>query len=61
MGRLACLVAAISILLCGTAHAQAPWGGTGTELLPPDPTVPYLPAVPPRMSRVSWNFDAAAL
>jgi hypothetical protein len=40
---------AVAVLLLGTgsAHAQLPWPGPGTEHLPPDPTVPYLPAVPP--------------
>jgi Family of unknown function (DUF5995) len=33
----------------GSAQAQAPWPGPGTEHLPPDPTVPYLPAPGPVM------------
>jgi Family of unknown function (DUF5995) len=41
MKRLACLVAAAVILGAGDAPAQS------TGLLPPDPTVPYLPAVAP--------------
>jgi hypothetical protein len=45
--RLACLVAATVILGAGSARAQSPWPGPGTEYLPPDPTVPYLPAIPP--------------
>jgi hypothetical protein len=45
--RLACLAAATVILGAGSAHAQSSWPGTGTEYLPPDPTVAYLPAVPP--------------
>ena len=40
--RLACVVAAIASLSAGSAHAQS-----GTDYLPPDPTVPYLPAVQP--------------
>jgi Family of unknown function (DUF5995) len=47
IGRLACLVAAVLSLGAGSAHAQSDWPGTGTAQLPPDPTVPYLPAVPP--------------
>lgn len=40
---------AVAVLLLGTgsASAQLPWPGPGTEHLPPDPTVPYLRAVPP--------------
>src|SRR4051812_36547701 len=45
--RLACLVAATVMLGAGSARAQLPWPGVGTEHLPPDPTVPYLPAVSP--------------
>ena len=41
--RLACVATAIVSLSVGSAHAQS----TGTEQLAPDPTVPYLPAVPP--------------
>src|SRR3954471_23462118 len=43
----ACLVVAIVALSTGSARAQVPWPDLGTEQLPPDPTVPYLPAVPP--------------
>jgi hypothetical protein len=45
--RFGCLVAAIVLVSAGSARAQLPWPGLGTEHLPPDPTVPYLPAVPP--------------
>ena len=41
---------AVAALLLGVGGARAqvlPWPGAGTEHLPPDPTVPYLPAVPP--------------
>jgi hypothetical protein len=41
MKRLACLVAMTVILGAESAHAQT------TEHLPPDPTVPYLPAIGP--------------
>ena len=41
MKRLACLVTVTVIVGAGSAHAQS------TELLPLDPTVPYLPALPP--------------
>jgi Family of unknown function (DUF5995) len=47
-GRVLCV--AVAALLLGPAGARAqvvPWPGVGTEHLPPDPTVPYLPAVPP--------------
>src|SRR5918999_4675522 len=44
---LVCLVVVISVLTPGTARGQAPWPGAGTEHLPPDPTVPYLPGVLP--------------
>jgi hypothetical protein len=44
---LVCLVAAISALMPGAARGQVPWPGDATEHLPPDPTVPYLPGVPP--------------
>jgi hypothetical protein len=47
MKRLAGLVAAIVIMGAGSAHAQTPWPYAGTEQLPLDPTVPYLPAIPP--------------
>ncbi len=47
LGRLACLAAAIAVLASGTAAAQAPWLGPGTEHLPPDPTVPYVPGLAP--------------
>lgn len=41
-------VAVAALLVgAGSARAQLPWPGIGTEHLPPDPTVPYLPAVPP--------------
>ena len=45
--RLACLVAATMSLGASSAQAQSDWAGTGTDHLPPDPTVPYLPAVSP--------------
>jgi Family of unknown function (DUF5995) len=45
--RVAPLVAATLLLGAGSAQAQLPWPGLGTEHLPPDPTVPYLPAVAP--------------
>jgi hypothetical protein len=45
--QLACLVAATVMLGAGSAQAQLAWPGPGTEHLPPDPTVPYLPAVTP--------------
>ena len=45
--QLACLVAATVMLGGGSAQAQLPWPGPGTEHLPPDPTVPYLAAVSP--------------
>lgn len=45
--QLACLVAATVMVGAGSAQAQLPWPGPGTEHLPPDPTVPYLPAVSP--------------
>jgi Family of unknown function (DUF5995) len=47
-GRVVCV--AVVALLLGTADARGqvlPWPGIGTEHLPPDLTVPYLPAVPP--------------
>jgi hypothetical protein len=47
LGRVLCLAAALGLLACGVARAQMPWPGGGTQQLPPDPTVPYLPAVPP--------------
>jgi hypothetical protein len=47
IARVACLAAATAMLCAGSAQAQLPWPGVGTEVLPPDPTVPYLPAVPP--------------
>jgi hypothetical protein len=49
LARLACVVCtvAVALLVPGTARAQVPWLGPGTEPLPPDPTVPYLPAVAP--------------
>jgi hypothetical protein len=47
INHLACLVAASVMLGAGSAQAQLPWPGPGTEHLPPDPTVPYLPAVSP--------------
>ena len=39
--HLACLVAATVMLGAGSAQAQLPWPGPGTEHLPPDPTVSY--------------------
>ena len=36
--QLACLVAATVMLGAGSARAQLPWPGVGTEHLPPDPT-----------------------
>ena len=45
--RVVCLTATTVILWIGSAHAQSSWPGLGTEYLAPDPTVPYLPAVPP--------------
>jgi Family of unknown function (DUF5995) len=42
-----CAAVAAVVLGAGSAQAQVPWPGLGTEHLPPDPTVPYLPAVPP--------------
>jgi hypothetical protein len=45
--RMACLVAAISTLGAGSAHAQSLWPSPAAEHLPPDPSVPYLPAAPP--------------
>ena len=45
--QLACLVAATVMLGAGSAQAQLPWPGPGTEHLPPDPTVPYLAPVSP--------------
>ena len=45
--RLACLVAATVSLGASSAQAQSDWADTGTNHLPPDRTVPYLPAVPP--------------
>jgi hypothetical protein len=47
MKRVACLAAATVILGAGSAQAQDPWPSPGTESLPPDPTVPYLPAAGP--------------
>jgi hypothetical protein len=35
------------IVGAGSANAQSQWAGAGTECLPPDATVPYLPAVRP--------------
>jgi hypothetical protein len=46
-GRVVCAAVAAVVLSAGSAQAQLPWPGIGTEHLPPDPTVPYLPAVPP--------------
>ena len=43
--RLACLAVAIAVLAPGVARAQVPWPGPGTQHLPPDPTIPYLPGV----------------
>ena len=37
----------IAVLASQPARAQGPWLGPGTEHLPPDATVPYLPAVSP--------------
>ena len=45
--RLACLVLATMSLGASSAQAQSDWADTGTDHLPPDRTVPYLPAVPP--------------
>jgi hypothetical protein len=43
-----CVAVATLAVGAGSARAQLlPWPGTGFEHLPPDPTVPYLPAVPP--------------
>src|SRR5688572_29649800 len=43
-----CVVAGVLAVSAPTsAVAQVPWLGPGTEHLPPDPTVPYLPAVAP--------------
>ena len=48
LGRVVCVAVAALLLGAGPARAQVlPWPGPGTEHLPPDPTVPYLPAVPP--------------
>ena len=47
VGRVGCLAAVLALLVCATAGAQGPWLGPGTDHLPPDPTVPYLPAVAP--------------
>ncbi|HWT25001.1 MAG TPA: DUF5995 family protein [Solirubrobacteraceae bacterium] len=49
LAPLACLAVTLAVLAPGTAAAQAPWLGPGTEHLPPDPSVPYLPAVAPRI------------
>jgi Family of unknown function (DUF5995) len=43
----ACVALATVVLAAGRAEGQLPWPGPGTEQLPPDPTVPYLPAVAP--------------
>src|SRR6188472_3378299 len=45
--RVACVAEAAVVLAVASARAQLPWPGPGTEQLPPDPTVPYLPAVAP--------------
>jgi hypothetical protein len=45
--RLGYLVIAIVVVSSGSARAQAPWPNAGTQQLPPDPTVPYLPAAAP--------------
>jgi hypothetical protein len=46
--RLACIALVAAALAPASAAAQAPpWPGPGTQHLPPDPTVPYLPAVDP--------------
>src|SRR4051794_24886693 len=45
--QLAYLVVAIVVLSTASAPADAAWLDAGTEQLPPDPTVPYLPAVAP--------------
>jgi Family of unknown function (DUF5995) len=45
--RVVCLAATAVIVGAGSAHAQSSWPGPGTEYLPPDLTVAYLPAVPP--------------
>jgi hypothetical protein len=45
--RAGCLAVAAVVLAAGGARAQVPWPGLPTPLLPPDPTVPYLPAVQP--------------
>jgi hypothetical protein len=47
MKRVACLAAATVILGAGSAQAQAPWPSPESGSLPPDPTVPYLPATAP--------------
>jgi hypothetical protein len=45
--RVACVAVAAVVLAVASARAQLPWPGPGTEQLPPDPTVPNLPAVAP--------------
>jgi hypothetical protein len=45
--RVMCVAVAAVALGAGNAQAQLPWPGLGTEHLPPDPTVPYLPGVDP--------------
>ena len=48
MRRVVCVAVSVLLLGVGAARAQVlPWPGSGTEHLPPDPTVPYLPAVSP--------------
>jgi hypothetical protein len=47
IARVVCLAATAVIVGAGSAHAQFSWPGSGTEYLPPDLTVAYLPAVPP--------------
>lgn len=42
-----CVAVATVGLATGSAEGQVPWPGLPTPLLPPDPTVPYLPAVKP--------------
>src|SRR5689334_17047012 len=46
--RVACVAVAAVVLATGSAEGQVlPWPGLPTPILPPDPTVPYLPAVKP--------------
>ena len=45
--RVVCVAVAAVVLVTGSAEGQVPWPGLPTPLLPPDPTVPYLPAVKP--------------